>query len=145
MAIRRYWSPFEEIENEISNIFRRARTESGDVADSYSPLPLDFVEDSDGYEIVANLPGFDKDNISIEATSQYIELKAEKDIDEEYKDKNVLIRERGHRKMMRKINFSKPIDPNGAKTTIANGVLQITLPKSEAAKSVKLIPESSEE
>lgn len=144
MSIIRY-SPFDEfrrLEDEISKIFRDA-TVPVDASRTYT-LPINITEDDDGYVIIANIPGYDKDEIELEATSQYLQINAKHDEKKEEKDDNYVVREISHTNYRRRISFDKPVDTSKAKTTMKNGVLTINMPKMEEAKSVKLIPETIE-
>ncbi|MHA2089326.1 MAG: Hsp20/alpha crystallin family protein [Candidatus Kariarchaeaceae archaeon] len=102
----------------------------------------DIIENDDEYLIQVNLPGFSKDEVSIEANHEYIEITAEhKEETEDKKEDNdvkYLHRERRTRKLARRISFAKPIDSTKAETNLDNGVLSIKLPKSEEAKAIKL-------
>jgi HSP20 family protein len=150
MSLQR-WNPFEELsrlEDEISKIFSTSRGEEDLVPSNrtYSPL-TDVHETADDFIVRSNLPGVKKDDLEVEATPEYLEIRVETKGEKEKKEETdkektkVLYRERYARKYMRKINFSTPIDPSKAKTTLKDGVLTIKLPKAEQAKAVKLLPE----
>ncbi len=102
----------------------------------------DVIETDDEYLVQVNLPGFGKDDISIESNHEYIKIVAElKEETEDKKEENgvkYLHRERRMQKLVRQISFQKPIESKKAETTFENGVLSIKLPKSEEAKAIKL-------
>lgn len=115
-------------------------------------MPVDLLENEDAYIIVANVPGISKEDIEIEVNHEYLELRANLDktdetseetgeSKEEKKDETniqFLHRERYSSSFRRRFKFSKPVNSKDATTSLKDGVLTITLPKSEEAKSVKL-------
>ncbi|MFW9991365.1 MAG: Hsp20/alpha crystallin family protein [Candidatus Odinarchaeota archaeon] len=147
MSLQR-WNPFEELsrlEDEISKIFSTSRGEEDLVPANrtYSPL-TDVHETADEFVVRSNIPGVKKEELEIEATPEYLEIRVESKREKEEKDDKkakVLYKERYARKYLRKIGFSSPVDPNKAKTSLKDGVLTIRLPKAEQAKAVKLLPE----
>ena len=108
-------------------------------------LPIDLMEDENNYIIHANIPGFNKDEISINVNKaeRYIDIKVEKkeEKSEENSDEKgikYLHRERYFGAVSRRIRFGTPIDPDNAKTDLKEGILTVTIPKSEEAKTVAL-------
>lgn len=132
------WTPrtnIRKLENDIKSLFSEF-----DIDNARFALPLDLKETEDGYEIFADLPGFSKDDIEIEASSQYVKISAEKNSEHEEKKDDYIFKERSSKSFSRRINFDKPINTGSSKVELNDGVLKIYLPKSEEAKSVKLIP-----
>lgn len=138
MAIIRRRSPFNtlrKLENELFSIFDE--DETTDIS-SYRPK-IDLTETDENFIIEADLPGMSKDEIQITASSDHVDLEAEKEIEkEEEKEGKTIFRERVNRKFRRRIPLNNPIIPNESKSTYDDGVLKLTLPKSEQSKSVKL-------
>lgn len=109
---------------------------------SYRPLQnrahcprTDLLETAESFLLKADLPGYDKDDLDIQATSEYIVIKAihkESNENEEESKSNI--------GFSRRINFPTRVSPNKAKISLENGVLSITMPKSEESKAVKLFP-----
>ncbi|MFX0115254.1 MAG: Hsp20/alpha crystallin family protein, partial [Candidatus Hodarchaeota archaeon] len=105
----RIWNPFQEIrrlEDEINKAFGDFR---GDVALApsdrvFSPL-TDVKETDDEIIIKMNLPGIKKDDLTIEATPEGVNIKAESKTEVEQKNEKVHCRERVARKYIRSIGF----------------------------------------
>ncbi|MHA1168250.1 MAG: Hsp20/alpha crystallin family protein [Candidatus Hodarchaeales archaeon] len=137
----RIWDPFREIrrmQDEVSRIFNRSGTtyEKG----LFSPL-TDLYESGEEYIIKADLPGISKDDLDIEATSEYLEINAEhKEEKEEVDEEGYCCKERKATKYSRKIVFPVPVEPSKADIKLENGVLEIKIAKSEKAKAIKLSP-----
>lgn len=115
---------------------------------------VDVIETDESYIVRANIPGFEKDEIEIDADFESLKFTAVKAEDDEAVEEKVeneeekveepavryLHRERHFGKVSRTMTFAKPIDASKASVTLVNGVLEITLPFSEEARSIKLVP-----
>ncbi|MHA1167251.1 MAG: Hsp20/alpha crystallin family protein [Candidatus Hodarchaeales archaeon] len=96
----------------------------------------DLLETADSFLLKVDLPGFDKEDLDIQATSEYIVIKA---VRKEVKDSEDSNNEDSFR-ISRRIDFPVKVSPDKAKVSLDDGVLSIDMPKSEEAKAVKLIP-----
>ena len=117
--------------------------------DSYFRPDTDLYENDNEFIVKVDLPGFTKDQISVNATHNVLEVKTEivKESTEDKKDSEVVNEtkeytprhiERVSRNYYRKIKFNKPIDTKNAKVSLENGVLTISLPISQEAKKIAL-------
>ena len=140
------WDPFEEmrkIRNEIDAMFARffGRPE---VREAELTIPQGFREPlSDIFEtdneivIVTELPGVNKDDIKISASEDSIEIKAEVR-EEKVKRENYFSQERRYKGFYRSLSLPVKVDPTKAKATYKNGLLEIRLPKKEAARKINV-------
>ncbi len=114
------------------------------INDIQNTMAIDLIENEDNYTIIANVPGFTKDEIEIEANFEGVKITAKKEnIKESEKDKSevkVLHKERTYTELQRYIRLSKPIKASDSSVTLKNGVLTIVVPFADEAKSVKLSP-----
>lgn len=102
-------------------------------------VPFDLKENDDEYVIELDLPGFDKNEISITVENNVLLVSAERETQEEEDNTyQVLHRERLAQKYERKIKFRRPIDTTKASVEYNDGVLVVKLPKTEASKPTKL-------
>ena len=87
----------------------------------------------DHFEVIVEVPGFAKDDLDIKIQGNYLEISGtyKSDVPEGYSAHRV---ERGSASFNR--SFTLPSDVNAEKTdaSLKNGLLVLTLPKSEAAK-----------
>ncbi|HYC46528.1 MAG TPA: Hsp20/alpha crystallin family protein [Burkholderiales bacterium] len=99
-----------------------------------APIRIDVSESEKAYRLVAEMPGVRKEdiNVSIDGNEVTIsaEVKNEKQADE---GERTLRSERFYGKVSRTLTLGFPIDEAGAQAKYADGVLELTLPKSEAA------------
>ena len=101
---------------------------------AHAPL-VDLIEKEDGYEVKVDLPGFKKEDIKVTVSKDNLEINAKVEtkveVDEETKEENYLHRERCARNYYRKVSFANQIEIDAVQTDLTDGVLTITLPKSE--------------
>ena len=94
-------------------------------------FPVDIIEEQDCIKIVADLPGFNKDDIEIWIEDNQLVIKAERKEEKIEKDANYIRQERVYGKVQRVIPIPAEIDESKIKAVYNNGVLEIILPKSE--------------
>ena len=108
---------------------------------------LDIVETEKHYEVVAELPGVDKNdinikgNIFIETGNIYIKvedgmlvLSGEKKSEHEEKEGEYVYTERRYGKFERSFRLPKEVKADEIKARYENGVLNVNIPKSEKAQ-----------
>jgi len=100
---------------------------------------MDVSENEREYQVLAEMPGLKKDEISITINGNEVsvsaELKHEKDVK---KDDTVLRSERYFGKIQRAFTLGHEVDQANAQAKYTDGVLQLTLPKKTAAAVKKL-------
>ncbi len=88
--------------------------------------------DQDQVAVSAIMPGVDKADINVSLDDGFLILEGDKK--EDYKDARYLRKERRFGSFKRKILLPYPVDANSIKANMENGILSITLHKSEAAR-----------
>ena len=93
---------------------------------------MDLADRGKEFVITADLPGYTKEDVDIRVTEHWLQIKAEskKSKEEENRKKNYIQKERYYSSFARVIPFPEAVTPSGAKATMKNGVLEITVPKS---------------
>ncbi|MEM4155944.1 MAG: Hsp20/alpha crystallin family protein, partial [Archaeoglobaceae archaeon] len=99
---------------------------------------VDLVDEGDKLRILADLPGFEKDEIEVSFEGSNLVIKAESKREEEETKKDFIRRERRFGRVYRKIALPEGINTDQAKASYKNGVLEITIPKERGEK--KIIP-----
>ncbi len=99
------------------------------------------VQEHDGhYEVDIDLPGFKKDEISLELKDGYLVISAAKGLDTEEKEKQkkkFVRRERYTGSMSRSFYVGEDIKQEDIHAKYENGVLKLTLPKEEEKKRLE--------
>lgn len=102
-------------------------------------MKCDIYEKDGDYHIEMDIPGFTKEDISLEAKDGYLTVKAEKNNEtEEETDKNYIRRERVYGKYERSF-YLGDLDQERIDASFNNGVLNIIVPKKEAEDNKKVI------
>ncbi|HEY3377026.1 MAG TPA: Hsp20/alpha crystallin family protein [Armatimonadota bacterium] len=111
----------------------------GETAEERAPAEMmriptiDIVDREQDILVRAEMPGIDKDKVQIEATSDSVMLRAEMKEEHEEKTNAYVRRERRLGSFQRVIPMPAEIKPAEVKAVYKDGVLEITLPKTEAA------------
>ncbi|HEV3168370.1 MAG TPA: Hsp20/alpha crystallin family protein [Isosphaeraceae bacterium] len=97
-------------------------------------LPLDISENENEFIVKASLPGMRPEDVQITVHGDTVTIRGEMKDEEEKKDDHYHLRERRYGQFQRTVSLSTPVSADKAKAHFENGVLTLTLPKSEEAK-----------
>lgn len=81
------------------------------------------------YTINLEIPGFDKEQITIEMQGDYLVVKGEKSKDNTDKNANPSSNQQSRNSFYQKLSLPKDINKDSISANLKNGVLTITLPK----------------
>ena len=95
---------------------------------------MDMVEKEDAFEITAELPGLDEENVEIKLASGNLTIKGQKKEEKEEREKEYYLSERRYGSFQRVFRLPDGVDTDRIDASFRNGVLTVTLPKSPAAK-----------
>jgi HSP20 family protein len=95
---------------------------------------LDVSETKDKVVVKAEAPGIDPKEIDISLSSGILTLKGEKKKEREEKDENYHLIERSYGSFSRSVRLPTEVQEDKVKASYKDGVLTITLPKTERAK-----------
>jgi HSP20 family protein len=148
MAITR-WRPFRDllsIQDEMNRLFddffghpftRHEWTE-----EAWSPC-VDMSETKDNIIINAEIPGMNKEDVKVSVQDNVLTLSGERKQEKEEKNANYHRIERSYGSFSRSFTLPTPVQSDKVKAIYKNGMLRITLPKTEEVKP-KEIPISLE-
>jgi len=97
---------------------------------------VDVIDSGDKYIVQADLPGYSKEDVSIEYTNQHLMITAKKENIEE--EANYIRRERCFGEIKRSFHV-EDIDPDNIEATFENGVLEVLLKKQHLKEDSKKI------
>jgi len=100
---------------------------------SFSPS-IDVVVGKDNVIVRADLPGLSKDDVSVSLQENYLTIKGEKKHEFEQKEANYFVSERAYGSFTRTIELPAAVDAKKIEARFKDGVLEVTLPKTEEAK-----------
>lgn len=96
---------------------------------------VDIVEHKDAYVISADIPGMDKTDISVEIKSGVLAISGEKKEEKSEREKDKYYHlERRFGSFRREFALPEHIDTEHVEAKYANGVLELVIKKTEAAK-----------
>jgi HSP20 family protein len=136
-------NPFDEIERLFDRMSRqfddasRAWESSAPfgLAGDGEPVPVDLVEEDERFVATADLPGFERDDVTISVTDHTLRIEADHEEAAEESDGEYVRRERRHRSARRSIRLPEAVDTEAVAARMRNGVLTITLPKTEVERA----------
>ena len=100
---------------------------------------LDMTETEKSYEIQAELPGVEKDDVKVSVDGQRVMIEAEcRQANERREGETVVYAERTARKFMRSFALPTEVDDASAQAKLENGVLQLSLPKKQGTEARRL-------
>jgi len=96
---------------------------------------VDIIEEKDTYKISADMPGLDKKDITVEIKNGVLAISGEKKEEKTERDKDRYYHfERRFGSFRREFALPEHVDNEHVDAKYANGVLELTLRKTEAAK-----------
>jgi len=128
------WNPWRELETmreRVDRLFSElARWRGGEELG----IPVDLQETDDALILRASLPGFRPEDISVETRQGVLTIRAETKEEREETKGTWHIRERRVGSTYRAITLPVPVREDEAQATYQHGVLEIRIPKAEAAE-----------
>ena len=99
-------------------------------------MKCDIYEKEGNYHIEMDLPGYKKEDISVEAKDGYLTIRAEKknEVNEEDEERNYIRRERSYGSYERTFTLGD-LDQNNIDASFTDGTLKIVVPKKEDAEN----------
>ena len=100
-------------------------------------MNTDVKETEDGYELEMDLPGFKKEEVSVELNDGYIAIRAAKGLDEDEKEKKTgkyIRRERYSGACERSFYVGEGVTQQDIKASFKHGILRLDIPKKEVKK-----------
>jgi HSP20 family protein len=144
MALAR-WTPmrnlasFQDEMNRMFQEFFRGGTgeEAGWGLRPWTPA-VDIYDTNDALVLKAELPGVSKDDVSIEIHNNTLILRGERKHEAEVKEGDYYRAERAFGTFQRSFVLPTLVDQDKVQATYKDGVLELRLPKSEAAKPKRI-------
>ena len=99
-------------------------------------MKTDVKETENGYELDIDLPGFKKEEVQASLENGYLTISASKGLDKDEKDKKgrYIRRERYSGAMSRSFYVGEGVEQKDIHAKFENGILKLTVPKTNAQK-----------
>jgi HSP20 family protein len=128
------WEPGREFQRLFEEFFGRGEgEESGWLTGTWAP-PVDLFETDDAFMLKAELPGLTKDDIHIDVHERTLTLRGERKHETEVKRDHYHRQERAYGSFQRSFWLPTMVNVDNVQASFKDGVLELRLPKHEAAK-----------
>jgi HSP20 family protein len=119
----------------VDSLFNEFVNGAGEDLVSRAWVPaVDIQETEDAYRLYAELPGLTKDDIQITLENNVLRLSGERKLEKDVKRDDYHRVERTYGTFSRSFALPSQVNAEGVQATFENGVLTLTVPKSESAK-----------
>jgi HSP20 family protein len=141
------WRSFDrwsDLQNEIDRLFEVPLTElarNSQLLKGWTPA-LDLHEDKDQFVAKVEVPGMKKENIDISIHDGSLTISGERKREEKSEDAEVYRTERFVGRFQRTVTLPAPVAADKAKAEYKDGVLTVTLPKTEESKPKRISVEN---
>lgn len=121
MAIMKYHKHYNDLDSLLDSVFSGVKIPA-----------VDIREDKENYTISAEIPGFEEKDISVFVEKHVLTIEGKKE-EEKVEGRKYLVKERAVRNFSRSFTLPDDLDEEKVSASFKNGVLEITLPKTEKA------------
>jgi HSP20 family protein len=125
-----------DLRDEIDRLFESPLSEltrTSNLLSGWTPA-LDVFENKDNFVVKAELPGMKKEDIEVSLHDGSLSISGERKSETKHEDAEVYRAERFFGRFQRTVTLPTPVAADKVKAQYKDGVLTITLPKTEEAK-----------
>lgn len=141
------WAPFEQLSNlreEINRLFDVPMGVLNRETDLFGWAPaVDLYESKDHFIAKAELPGMKKEEIDLSLHQGTLIISGERRVESNSSDADASRSERFFGRFQRSVDLPKPVDSNKVTATYKDGILTVTLPKTEESKPKQISVKAS--
>jgi HSP20 family protein len=109
----------------------------GEMGEEYTPS-MNFSEKEGKYYLSAELPGFDRDEISVTLDNGYVTVSGKKESNKDEEGTDYYIKEIGCGSFTRTFRLPSEVDEKKVDATYKDGVLTVVMPHKEESKNKKI-------
>ena len=136
------WNPLHEMidmRNEMDRFFDDFFRYKPMTYEGFGAIDLDLYQTNNDIIIKASVPGVKPEDLKISVTGDVLTIRGEIKKDEEVKEDDYHIHERRYGSFSRSITLPGKVVADKATAEFKNGVLKLTLPKTEEIKPKTII------
>jgi HSP20 family protein len=128
--------PFAALQREMNRTFADVLGRFGGLGGlGEEPARTDVVERDGAVEVSIELPGMKEDDIELTAHDDRLVVRGEKRVEREDERRGVHLSERGYGSLARTVALPEGVDASRAEARFENGVLTVTVPRTEQARN----------
>ncbi|MEF8782003.1 MAG: Hsp20/alpha crystallin family protein [Haloarculaceae archaeon] len=126
--------PFDEMERFFDQL-------TGSGAPVSSDVPVDVVDEGDAFAVVADLPGYDPDDMEVQlGNERRLSISASRETEREETGEDYVRRERERQRVSRSVTLPEPVDESETEASYDNGVLTVRMGKRSGSDGGTDIP-----
>ncbi len=137
--ITRYepWSLLNQLQRELERVYE-GKDESGSIATAQWAPTVDIKEEPDRFVIYADIPGVKPEDIDVNMEDGVLTIKGEKHSENKTEENGYKRIERTSGTFYRRFSLPDTADPDAITAKTKHGVLELVIPKREAAQPKKI-------
>jgi len=132
----RTFAPLSNLRDEIDRLFEAPLAElarSSQLLSGWTPA-LDVSEDKDNFYVKAELPGMKREEIELTLHDGSLSISGERKSESKHEEAEIYRAERFFGRFQRTVTLPTPVASDKVKAQYKDGILTVTLPKTEEAK-----------
>jgi HSP20 family protein len=136
------WNPLATLRREMDRLFDEFGTSRWPVPGAMRlmaempPVPaMDLVEREGSYEITVEIPGIDVKDVELRVAGDMLTLRGEKREESDRSEKGRHVSERRYGTFQRSLRLPPDAEADKVEASCTNGILRITLPRSDTARA----------
>lgn len=135
------WTALPTLQNRVNRLFDDMFPEIGQGEDmglmEWRPM-VDTYEKDDAIVVNAELPGVNKEDISVDVKNNILTISGERKHEEDVNEDNYFRKERFYGKFQRSFTLPDNVDSEKVDAAYKDGVLEVTIPKTEQGTTKKI-------
>ena len=135
------WTALPTLQNRVNRLFDDMFPEIGRGDDiglmEWRPM-VDTYEKDDAIVVSAELPGVNREDISVDVKNNILTISGERKHEEDVNENNYFRKERFYGKFQRSFTLPDNVDSEKVDAAYKDGVLEVTIPKTEQGTTKKI-------
>lgn len=135
------WTALPTLQNRVNRLFDDMFPEIGQGDDmglmEWRPM-VDTYEKDDAIIVNAELPGVNKEDISVDVKNNILTISGERKHEEDVNEDNFFRKERFYGKFQRSFTLPDNVDSEKVDAAYKDGVLEVKIPKTEQGSTKKI-------
>lgn len=136
-------NPFAELEEFFERMSRQFDVSSrmwGDDewSEEFGAMAMDLVDRDEEFVVTVDMPGYEREDVEIRVTDHTLRIEAEREEASEEEDERYLRQERRQASAQRSVRLPADVDKENVHARMTNGVLTVTLPKTDVEEAQKI-------
>lgn len=129
--------PLARLREQLEDMFNQPDLPTSGWFSGWTPA-VDVIEDKDRLTVKAELPGFRREDIDVSLHENNLTICGERKYEDEKQEGEMFRSERFYGKFQRTVPLPFMVETSDVKATYRDGVLSVTLPKSEKARGKQI-------